>query len=208
MAPSADTPGRLPRCFVAVGDSLSASADGGSWADRVATTLRPIRYVNLAVGGATTRDVELRQLGHALTFDPDLVSIVCGSNDMLQSLRPDVAGVAVALARMCARVKEAVPAARLVTATYPDPTRFVRVRQRTALRLRASNADLNQAIRAVAAEADALCLDWAEHPAVFRRDNFADDGFHPAPELHRQAAAFAVHHILEFLAIEAGEEAA
>jgi lysophospholipase L1-like esterase len=198
----------MPRCFVAVGDSLSASTDRGSWADRVATTLRPIRYVNLAANGATTRDVERRQVGPALTFEPDLVSIVCGSNDMLQSLRPDVAGVAACLARMCARVKKAVPAAGLITATYPDPTRFVQIRPRTAARLQQSNAALNEAIREVASQAGALCLDWAEHPAVFRRDNFAADGFHPAPELHRQAAAFAVVQIVNFFAIDVGEEAA
>jgi lysophospholipase L1-like esterase len=203
-----DPTGRLPQCFVALGDSLSASTDSGSWADRVAEALQPISYVNLATGGATSRDVELRQLGPALTFVPDLLSVVCGANDVLQAPRPDVAAVAARLARVCARVTETLPAARLVTATYPDPTRFVRLRPRTAARVRSGNAALNDAIRQVAVESGALCLDWAEHPAVFRRDNFADDGFHPAPELHRQAAAFAVRHITDLFAIDTTEEAA
>ena len=46
-------------------------------------------YRNLAVDGATSADV-LDQLGEALQLEPDLVTVVCGANDVLFSVRPDL----------------------------------------------------------------------------------------------------------------------
>ena len=48
------------------------------WADEVARALGPqTRYENLAWVGATSIDVEQRQLERALELDPDVVTLVC-----------------------------------------------------------------------------------------------------------------------------------
>ena len=47
------------------------------------------RYVNLAAVGATSEQVEREQLERALELQPDVVTIVCGANDVLFSTRPD-----------------------------------------------------------------------------------------------------------------------
>ena len=52
--------------------------------------------MNLAFDGATTVDV-LAALDRAVLLRPDLVSVVCGANDVLGSTRPDLDGLAVRL---------------------------------------------------------------------------------------------------------------
>ena len=77
------------RAYVALGDSFTAgtgSAPGEGWADRVAAALAggpgDFAYENLAEHGATSADVRA-QLGRALQLEPDLVTVVCGTNDLL-----------------------------------------------------------------------------------------------------------------------------
>jgi lysophospholipase L1-like esterase len=85
---------------VALGDSFTAGTGcpaGERWADLLALSLRGARpdlqYRNLAFDGATSADV-LEQVGPALEQEPDLVTVVCGGNDVLRSLRPDIHGYA------------------------------------------------------------------------------------------------------------------
>ena len=78
--------------YVALGDSFTAGLVPGEprWADEVARALGPdTRYENLAWVGATSSDVEHKQLDKALGLSPDVVTIVCGANDVLESVRPD-----------------------------------------------------------------------------------------------------------------------
>lgn len=80
--------------YVALGDSISAGMgddvagiDALSWPDRLARTLRRInpdlRYDNLAQHGHTTADLLSLQYPQAAAMRPDLVSILCGGNDVL-----------------------------------------------------------------------------------------------------------------------------
>ena len=93
------------RAYVALGDSFTAGTGclpGESWADLLAEALgcgdpaAGRAYVNLAFDGATTVDV-LAALDRAVLLRPDLVSVVCGANDVLGSTRPDLDGLAARL---------------------------------------------------------------------------------------------------------------
>ena len=82
--------------YIAMGDSLSEGIgdlpwpDGTprGWTDRLAGLLTiqhgPIEYANLAVRGYRTGQVRDRQLEHALSLAPDLVTITAGMNDILR----------------------------------------------------------------------------------------------------------------------------
>jgi lysophospholipase L1-like esterase len=178
--------------YVALGDSFTAGLVVGEprWADEVARSLGPCtRYENLAWVGATSADVELKQLDQALALNPDVVTLVCGANDVLESVRPDAGDYALRLGRMFARLRSEAPDAEVVTATYPDISRFLDLRPRTRARVEQGMRLYNAACRAVAQRHGVALLDSFDDPAAAERDTYADDGFHPSAEGHRRAAA-------------------
>jgi lysophospholipase L1-like esterase len=178
--------------YVALGDSFTAGLVTGEprWADEVARALGPqTRYENLAWVGATSADVEERQLERALSLDPDAVTLVCGANDVLESVRPDPSAYAARLARMFARLRSEAPRAAVVTATYPDISRFLDLRPRTRARVEQGMRRFNEACRGVAQRQGVTLLEGFDHPAARERGTYAADGFHPSPEGHRRAAA-------------------
>jgi lysophospholipase L1-like esterase len=178
--------------YVALGDSFTAGLVPGEprWADEVARALGPrTRYENLAWVGATSIDVEQKQLDQAIALEPDVVTLVCGANDVLESVRPDPGAYAVRLGRMFSRLRSAAPGAAVVTATYPDISRFLDLRPRTRLRVEDGMRRFNDACRGVAQRYSVALLDGFEDPAAAERDTYAADGFHPSPEGHRRAAA-------------------
>ncbi|HEY6779544.1 MAG TPA: SGNH/GDSL hydrolase family protein [Thermoleophilaceae bacterium] len=184
------------RSYVAIGDSFTAGIDveGPRWADEVATALgADVRYENLASIGAMSADVEREQLPRALELEPDVVSLICGANDVLLSVRPDPDAYATCLARMFARLAEVAPAATIVTATYPDLSRFRDLRPRSRARVERGMREFNEICRTVAREHDVVLLEGFDHPEAERRGSFAADGFHPSAEGHRRAAVEFVH---------------
>jgi lysophospholipase L1-like esterase len=192
--------------YVALGDSFTSGTDPvreGRWADDVAGTLgASVAYANLAEVGATSRRVEEHQLPRGLAMEPDLVTLICGANDVLETVRPEPEEFRERLSRMVERIRASVPDATVVTATYPDLSRFLDLRERTRDRVRRGMRHFNDAVRAVSAAHGVLLLEWAEHPGTGHRGNFASDGFHPSPEGHRRAAAEVVAALGERLQIE------
>jgi lysophospholipase L1-like esterase len=184
---------------VALGDSFTAGAAGAgvpSFGDRLAEILREanpsLEYANLAVAGAVTSEVASRQLPAALELQPDVVSVVCGGNDALLAVRPDVGSHMSAFEDMLETLRSQLPDAVLATATTPDPGRFLPLRRRTAMRISRAIERINEATSAAAARHGIPCLDFAAHPEALARGNYAGDGYHPAPEACRRAAgAFA-----------------
>jgi lysophospholipase L1-like esterase len=176
--------------YVALGDSFTAGLEPGQprWADELARQLGG-HYVNLASVGATSEQVELEQLERALELAPDVVTIVCGANDVLFSTRPDPDAYAARLSRMFVRLKRELPQVAVVTATYPDISRFADLRPRTRARVESGMRRFNEAVRSVARRHDVVLMDSGAHPAATDRTTFAADGFHPSPEGHRRAAA-------------------
>jgi lysophospholipase L1-like esterase len=175
--------------YVALGDSFTAGLEPGKprWADVLAKELGG-KYVNLASVGATSEDVESEQLERALELSPDVVTLVCGANDVLFCTRPDPDAYAARLSRMFARLRRELPHAEIVTATYPDISRFLKLRPRSRARVVEGMSRFNAAVRRVARRHDVVLMESFDHPATKTRETYAADGFHPSAEGHRQAA--------------------
>ena len=180
--------------YVALGDSYTAGhggPEGARWADRLATSLRArnpdLVYENLAVDGAASAEV-LEQLPRGLALGPDLVTVVCGANDVLLATRPDLAGYEARFAEILSRLAAAEPRPAIMTATAPDGWQFLELRPRTRARLDRSLDELNAATRRIAAEHGVFCLEVAGHPGLADPANFSADGLHPSALGHQRAA--------------------
>ncbi len=186
--------GRSVSCFVALGDSFTAGkgcADGERWADRIARGLRlrnpGFKYSNLASEGATS-EVVLEQVGTAIQLEPDLVSVICGANDVLLTVRPDVGGYAGRLAQILDRLRAALPGVALVTATSPEGWNFLELGPRTRARVVSGLQSVNEATRRISAERGVPCFDVVDHPGLADAENFGPDGLHPSAAGHERAA--------------------
>jgi lysophospholipase L1-like esterase len=90
------------RSYVAIGDSLSEglgdftfdqNRENNGWTDRLAGLLSleakargtEFHYANLALRGSKLRGIMSKQLESALRLQPDLVTIMAGSNDLMTS---------------------------------------------------------------------------------------------------------------------------
>lgn len=186
------------RRFAVLGDSLSAGAEGATatpWPELAARQLAGggrLAVRSFAAAGATSTDVAIWQLQEAIEFRPDLVSVICGANDVLLSVRPDPDAFAAVFDGIAATLAARLPDAAIVTATYPRVASMLPLRERTEARIAGGIMAVNAAIRAVAARRRLICLEWAGHAGIGDPDNFADDGLHPSALGHRRAAdAFA-----------------
>ena len=96
--------------YVALGDSFTAGLEPGQprWPDELARALGG-RYVNLASVGATSKEVEQEQLERALELKPDVVTLVCGANDVLVQHQARPEAYAASLSRMFARLRRELP---------------------------------------------------------------------------------------------------
>lgn len=200
------------RLYVAIGDSFTAGTGclpGEAWPDRLAARLRRrhrrLSLRNLAEHGATSGAV-LDQLPEALQLEPDLVTVVCGPNDVLRSTRPDHDGYGRRLGEIFERLRDANPDVRIATSTSPDRWDFLELGPRTRDRVEGGIARLNQVTRDVASRHGAACLDVAAHPGLHDPENFAADGLHPSPLGHARAAAGFAHLLRERFAIEIDQE--
>ncbi len=181
--------------YVAIGDSFTAGTGtegAGAWPELLASALREhnpgLRLRNLAVEGATSDEV-LDQLPEAVELEPDLVTVVCGANDVLRAIRPDPDRYASNLERILRRLRRSVPGVRIATATAPDGWAFMPLGPRTQRRVERGVAAMNDVTRRLAAEMDVPCLEVAGHPGLADSENFCDDGLHPSPLGHERAAA-------------------
>lgn len=115
--------------YVAIGDSLSEGVgddpwpDGTlrGWTDRLAELLAAhhgeVDYANLAVRGYRSEQVRATQVARALEFEPDIVTLTAGMNDLLRP-RFDVES----LRRTLIEIVEpfTTKGARLVVVPIPD----------------------------------------------------------------------------------------
>jgi lysophospholipase L1-like esterase len=183
-----------PTCFAALGDSFTAGTGcppGTRWPDLLAESLRAdgseLAYLNLAWEGATSADV-LRQVEVALQSEPDLVTVVCGANDVLESPRPDLDRFAERLGSIFDSLLSTLPSTLLLTATVPEQWRFLQLGPRTTRRVRNGIAQVNEHIRELAAQRTIPYLEVVGHPGLDEPQNFSSDGLHPSPLGHAHAA--------------------
>lgn len=167
--------------FGVIGDSLSAGTGDPSpgyeekgWSDRFADVLRRVRpdlgYLNTAEIGATTLQTLGKQMESMAAFEPDLLHLPCGANDLVRR-KPDFEEIERDLQRMYELASET--GARLTTFTlgraydirhFPDwSERVVRI---------------NGMTRRLAATYEAVVVDMWDHPVNAREDLLSEDRIH------------------------------
>jgi lysophospholipase L1-like esterase len=201
--------GSVVRAYAALGDSFTAgrdSIDAERWPDLLAAGMRRVnpelRYENLAVDGATSAEVLEGQVEPGLALEPDLVTIICGANDVLLATRPDVEGYAKNFDALLRRLREGAPEAMLVTATAPEGWQFMDLRPRTEARLIEATRELNDVTRAAAERYGVLCLPVAGHPALRDPATFSADGLHPSTAGHQTVARESSKYLSQQLGIK------
>jgi lysophospholipase L1-like esterase len=179
--------------YVAIGDSstegLQDLDDHGElrgWsfrlADRIARDQGRLLYANLAVRGATTRQIARDQLARAVAMKPDLATVFSGTNDVLRKrfeVREFLEDV-----RLIQRALRA-EGATVLTFTLPDLTPLLPLARRLAPRIRA----MNDAVRAACAETGTRLLDFAELPLATDPRLWNEDRIHANPAGHERIAA-------------------
>ncbi|MFJ6602128.1 SGNH/GDSL hydrolase family protein [Streptomyces lydicus] len=167
--------------YAVIGDSLSAGTgdpapgyqDQG-WSDRVAGVLRSVRpdlqYLNVSEVGATTAQTLENQVARMAEFFPDLLHVPCGANDIVRR-RPDFGEIERTLRQMYSLAKGT--GALVTTFTlgraydvpvFPDwPERI---------------AAVNEIVRGLASEYDALVVDMWDHPVNDRGNLLSEDRIH------------------------------
>jgi lysophospholipase L1-like esterase len=187
------TNGRVVSAYAALGDSFTAGRDSieaERWADRLAASMRAhnpdLTYRNLAVDGAGSAEV-LGQVPAALEIKPDVVTVICGANDVLLTSRPDIDGYERRFSEILGQLRAGAPEAAVLTATAPESWHFMELRPRTKARLVKALSDLNAVTRTVAARHNVPCLNVAGHPGLTDRANFSTDGLHPSALGHERA---------------------
>ncbi|MFG2395820.1 SGNH/GDSL hydrolase family protein [Streptomyces lydicus] len=167
--------------YAVIGDSLSAGTgdptpgyqDQG-WSDRVAGVLRSVRpdlhYLNVSEIGATTAQTMENQAARMAEFSPDLLHVPCGANDIVRR-RPDFVEIERTLRQMYSLAKGT--GALLTTFTlgraydvpvFPDWSERI--------------AAVNEIVRGLASEYDALVVDMWGHPVNDRGNLLSEDRIH------------------------------
>jgi lysophospholipase L1-like esterase len=181
------------RRFAVMGDSFAAGVGGPSpgyadlpWAERVVAALRAGRpdlaYLNTGETGLRSAEVRQTQLDRVLAFEPDLVNIAAGGNDLLVRT-PDLDRTEAELDAMYAAVRRL--GADLVAFTVANV--FDAFPQLAAFR--DMIAALNTRIRAVAQRHGATLVEMWEHPVRTRPDLMSADGVHFSRQGHAVLAS-------------------
>ncbi|MEO9326429.1 SGNH/GDSL hydrolase family protein [Gordonia aurantiaca] len=178
------------RRFVVMGDSVAAGTgdpwpgyEDVPWADRLAATMSEVRpdlaYLNTGAFGATIDQVRREQLSTVLDFEPDLIHLSAGANDLLSGA--DLDDVEHDLDTLCAVL--AASGAQLSMFTLADAftDRLVRFRPTFA-----AYADI---VRRVAAHHGAILTEFWAHPARLRDNWLSADRIHLTKAGHAVVAS-------------------
>ncbi|MFC9895246.1 SGNH/GDSL hydrolase family protein [Nocardia sp. NPDC127579] len=170
--------------FAVLGDSIARGVGDPSpgygtrgWADRLAghlTAVNPaLAYLNTAAVGATSTQVLTEQLPRILDFEPDLVHLSCGGNDLFHP-----GGDPDELRANLDTLFDAVSAtgAQVTTFTVADVWTVERLAPMRPMRPRM--AQLNDIIRTVADRHGALLVEFWDHPLRLRENLMSADLIH------------------------------
>lgn len=170
------------RRFAVMGDSMAAGTGGPSagyadvpWPERVVRALRysqpDVAYLNTGEVNLRTADILRTQLDAVLDFQPDLVTIVAGSNDAF-SRSGDLDVVQSSLDATCALFTERGAHLLLFTVTnvFDKSEKLAAFGERIA--------DLNDRIRTLAAKHEATLIEMWDHPVRHAPDLMSADGIH------------------------------
>ncbi len=180
--------------YVAIGDSTTEGLDepdghGGyrGWADRLADHIaegqdEPLEYANLAIRGHKVGAIRTTQFDAALAFEPDLMTIVGGMNDVI-GLRPDFDQLAESFEAMFGQARQA--GITVLTFTMPDPgalNPLGRVFRHRMMRL-------NDIVSTTAQRHGVEVMDFTEYPIAVDPRLWSDDRLHGNSLGHQRVAA-------------------
>lgn len=142
--------------------------------------------LNLAVGGALSRDVDEDQRPRAVAFRPHLASVVVGVNDTLRRTF-DIGLLAGRLDRVLTDLDAA--GAVLLTACLPDPGRMLGLPPPLSRPLARRQRSVNAVVHALSDRYDAVHLHLADDAWTENRALWSADRLHPGERGHRAVAA-------------------
>ncbi|WP_436842678.1 SGNH/GDSL hydrolase family protein [Streptomyces flaveolus] len=170
-----------------MGDPVGTGWRG--WAALLASSLardgERVRFTNLAVGGARTRDVLEKQTPAALELRPDLVSVVIGVDDTLRRTF-DTHAVAGRLDQVYGSL--ACQGATLLTACLPDPGAMLRLPDALARPLARRQRAVNAVVHALSERYGAVHPHAADDGWISDRSLWSADRLHSGECGHRLLA--------------------
>lgn len=191
--------------FAVLGDSIAVGMGDPSegyltatWTERVAAALARERenlvYTNLARHRATAAEIRDEQLGPAFDFEPDLVAVVAGGNDVLAE-EFDLAPVKAAIDQIVVALSDA--GATVVTFELLDPAPAFEdpVFEPLSRRLQA----LYAATRKIARDHGTVHVDLFDQPWAKERYCFSSDLKHPTMRAQALAASVTIRALAEHL---------
>jgi len=150
-------------------------------AERIAGAQGGLLYANLAVRGATTREVVEGQLERALSMRPDLATVFSGTNDVLRA-RFDPEAFAADVSRLQRGLR--ATGATVLTFTLPDLTPLLPLARVVARRI----LRMNEAVRAACADTGTRLVDMAAVPFATDARMWHEDRIHANAEGHARIA--------------------
>lgn len=179
--------------YVALGDSFTEGLDDPTatgefrgWADRLAEHLAAsnpnFRYANLAIRGRLIGAVHSEQLGPALAMQPDLASVMAGTNDILRR-QVTIEQIADLMEEM--QTALIAQGATVLTMTMPDLSDSIPI----ARIVRSRVIEFNAAMREVAARTGAVMLDLAANDEQLDHRMWSGDRLHGNSLGHERIAA-------------------
>jgi lysophospholipase L1-like esterase len=176
--------GEVPwRRYAAIGDSTTEGLGDPTpgypdmgWAEMIATALRAVRpdleYLNVGKRFLRAKQVRESQLSRVLEFEPDLVSVVIGGNDMLPehfsaaSVEEEFEGIVAPLREHGATVFGCTMFNIFSAGVmHPDAVSYLEPRY----------LELNDAVRRVAKRHDMRLVDLAHEPVSRRPEIYSKD---------------------------------
>ncbi|GGK62669.1 SGNH/GDSL hydrolase family protein [Nocardia camponoti] len=183
------------RRFAVMGDSIALGTGDPSpgyahkgWADRVADALGEanpgVAYLNTGRVGATSGQVIEEQLSRVIAFQPDLVHVNCGANDLFTAggnpdeVRRNLTALFTALTDAGATIS------CFALADVWEIDRMAPMRP-----MRARMAELNTIVKDVALQHDAVFGDFWTHPVRLRPETMSADLIHFTASGHAVVAS-------------------
>lgn len=182
------------RRYVAIGDSSTEGLEdpdghGGyrGWADRLAAHLadgqdEPLEYANLAIRGLRMAEIRATQFDHAISLQPDLMTVFGGVNDAISwHWDPEAVQADYHAIFGEARARDIC----VLSFTMPDLTAI----NPFARRVRDRTARLNDIVRTEADRFGVLVMDFEQYPVTADPRLWFEDRLHGNSLGHQRVAA-------------------
>lgn len=169
-----------------VGDtSTDGNPDGPGWVGRVAHDLSAKQYINLSKNGARAHTVVSTQLTSTKFFNPDLVCVCVGMNDVMRGNYSPVQ-IRDSIRTLIQELNEL--GAVVVLLGLPDPSKVAFAPKRVKKVLSRRVLNLNEILEVVSAQEEALFIAGWEQKEVYERSFWHVDRMHPSSLGHQLIA--------------------